>query len=46
MKEINYKKMWNTLKAESGYRKAESNLFKSNQTIKDLMQSIEHREDK
>ena len=41
---MNYKKMWNTLKAESGYRSCQPHpLSKESLTIRELMVNMENR---
>ena len=40
---MNYKKLWNTLKAESGYRTTLNFINKEDQTIRELMNRLELR---
>lgn len=40
---MNYKKAWNTLKAESGYRKSIDMPQYEGETIKELMDDVETR---
>jgi len=42
---MNYEKMWNTLKAESGYRNTNvmNLLFAKEETVKEIMDRIEKR---